>query len=68
MKELQEVALSGAFVCYCLKHMASQRLRNQSKWCEQNAWLEFKDFWDSTNVLVHYSKGTDDVFLKQMQI
>lgn len=44
MKELREVALSGAFVCYCLKHMASQRLRNQSKWCEQNAWLEFKDF------------------------
>lgn len=49
MKQPQEVILSGASTCYCSKHMASQQLKNESKWCEQNVWLEFKDFSDGTD-------------------
>lgn len=27
--------------------MASEQLKNESKWCEQNVWLRFKDSSDS---------------------
>lgn len=47
MKRRQEVTLSRAFTCSCLKHMASEQLKNESKWCEQNVWLGFKDSSDS---------------------